>query len=129
MFMQGLLLESCISGQKSSDGSKTTGDETLQILRSSFDCLPANMPATRINLERYLTTYEGLQPYEGRLVFFRATQRPPGVVKDPLTGWKGLFPENAHVHAIPGNHTSMLKQPNVQVLAEYLKQEVSPVKL
>jgi thioesterase domain-containing protein/acyl carrier protein len=129
MFMQGLLLESCISGQKSSDGSKTTGDETLQILRSSFDCLPANMPATRINLERYLTTYEGLQPYEGRLVFFRATQRPPGVVKDPLTGWKGLFPENAHVHAIPGNHTSMLKQPNVQVLAESLKQEVSPAKL
>jgi len=124
MFMQGLLLESCISMQKSSDGLEETGGETLQILKSSFACLPANMPATRINLERYLTTYEGLQPYAGHLVFFRAIQRPPGIVKDPLTGWKNLFPDDAHVHAIPGNHTSMLKQPNVQILAKYLQQEI-----
>ena len=82
------------------------------------------MPATRVNLERYLTNYEGLQPYEGHLVFFKATQRPPGIVKDPLTGWKNLFPENAQVYAIPGNHTSMLKQPNVKVLAKHLKQEI-----
>jgi len=124
MFMQGLLLESCISMQKSPDGLEEAEGEPLQVLKSCFTCLPADMPATRVNLERYLTNYEGLQPYEGQLVFFKATQRPPGIVKDPLTGWKNLFPENAQVYAIPGNHTSMLKQPNVKVLAKHLKQEI-----
>jgi thioesterase domain-containing protein/acyl carrier protein len=123
MFMQGLLLESCINMQKHSDGSDKHENEPLKILRSAFARLPENMPATSINLERYVTNYEGLQPYEGHLVFFRATMRPPGIFNDPLTGWQNLFPENTQVHAIPGSHTSMLKQPNVQILAKHLKQE------
>ena len=124
MFMQGLLLESCIAMQESAGGPEDNEDEPLPIFRSTFSGLPDSMEATRINLERYFNNYQGLRPYQGRLVFFRAEHRPPGVVKDPLTGWESFFPENAHVYPIPGTHTSMLKRPNVQVLAEYLKQEM-----
>ena len=124
MFMQGLLLESCISMQKVANGPEESAEDPLPIFRSTFTGLPENMEATRINLERYLNNYQGLQPYRGHLVFFRAERRPPGVINDPLTGWEDLFPENAHVHPIPGNHTSMLKRPNVQVLAKFLHQEM-----
>ena len=83
------------------------------------------MPATRQTLDSYLANYDGLEPYCGNLVFFRAMQRPPGVVNDSLVGWQYLFPENVRMYDIPGNHTSMLAQPNVHVLAECLRKEIA----
>ena len=124
MFMQAVLLETCASMQKSVAEQEENENEPLPIFRSTFTRLPESMAATHINLERYFNNYQGLQPYRGHLVFFRAEHRPPGVISDPLTGWANLFPENAHVYPIPGNHNSMLKRPNVQVLAQHLKQEM-----
>jgi thioesterase domain-containing protein len=82
------------------------------------------MTATRVNLERYLNNYQDLQPYRGSLVYFRAELRPPGVINDPLAGWENFIPDDANIHPIPGNHSSMLKRPNVQALAQHLKQEM-----
>jgi hypothetical protein len=125
MFLQGLLLESCIRMQDRSGRQEENRNEPLPIFRSTLARLPETMTATRMNLERYLNNYQGLQPYQGQLVFFRAELRPPGVLNDPLAGWENLFPEDVLVHLIPGNHNSMLKRPNVQALARYLKQEMN----
>lgn len=124
MFIQAILLESSISMQKRLDGPEENENEPLPVFRSTFTRLPEDMAATRSHLERYLNNYQDLQPYRGQLVYFRAELRPPGVVNDPLAGWENFFPENANIYPIPGNHSSMLKRPNVQVLAQHLKQEM-----
>lgn len=125
MFVQAVLLESCISMQKRSEDPEKNKNEPLPIFSSTITRLPENMTVTRINLERYLNNYQGLQPYQGQLVYFRAELRPPGVVDDPLAGWENFIPDDANIYPIPGNHSSMLKRPNVQVLAQHLKQEMN----
>jgi len=40
---------------------------------------------------------------------------------DPAWGWGHLSTEQVEVHVVPGNHTSMLTEPQVQVLADKLK--------
>lgn len=125
MFIQGLLLESGTDMQQLPDDSDNHENDPLPLLKSVSGCLHEDMPATSIKLKRYLTVYDGLQQYDGHLVFFRATQRAPGIVNDPLAGWQFLFPKDARVHVIPGSHSSMLKQPNVSILAKYVEQEVA----
>ena len=124
MFIQSILIESCISMQKSMQGSEENGNDPLPISRSTLTRLPEDMTATRVNLERYLNNYQDLQPYRGPLVYFRAELRPPGVFNDPLAGWEKFIPDDANIYPIPGNHSSMLKRPNVQALAQHLKQEM-----
>ena len=41
---------------------------------------------------------------------------------DPSEGWGRLASEGVDVHLVPGNHFSMLREPNVQVLGEQLRQ-------
>ncbi|NEP35277.1 MAG: hypothetical protein F6K38_28820, partial [Moorea sp. SIO3B2] len=39
----------------------------------------------------------------------------------PLNGWDGMAASGIEVHHIPGDHISMMLEPNVRVLAEKLK--------
>ena len=51
------------------------------------------------------------------------------ITSDPTWGWNQLSTQPVEVHVIPGNHTTMLSEPHVQVLAELLKlcyQQSSP---
>jgi amino acid adenylation domain-containing protein len=50
-----------------------------------------------------------------------ATRRSKHVKIDPVEGWGRLATEGVDVHHIPGNHFSMLYEPNVQVLGEELR--------
>jgi amino acid adenylation domain-containing protein len=61
------------------------------------------------------------QPYEGPVVLFRAKERSLRGVHDPYAGWKDLARGGLEVREIPGGHVSILNEPQVQVLAEYLK--------
>jgi thioesterase domain-containing protein len=56
------------------------------------------------------------QPYAGKVTLFNAEQTDPGVIRDPLGAWPGLARE-IEVHPVPGNHDTMLTEPNVAVLA------------
>ncbi|NEO09751.1 SDR family oxidoreductase [Moorena sp. SIO3I8] len=59
--------------------------------------------------------------YPGKITLFRAKQQPPGHYHDPLNGWDGMAASGIEVHHIPGDHISMMLEPNVRVLAEKLK--------
>ena len=58
------------------------------------------------------------QVYSGRVVFFRASQRPPGIHSDPEVGWGGMATGGLEIYEIPGNHTTIIESP---MLAEKLK--------
>ncbi len=57
---------------------------------------------------------------DGRLVVFRATQRPWYVRIDPLAGWK-KYAQQVDFIDIPGSHMSQLKEPNVGELVKRLQ--------
>lgn len=74
-------------------------------------------------LERvYTANMEALKQYRprfypGKVTLFNAAVQDAGVIRDPLCGWPGLAAE-IEVHTVPGDHDSMLSEPNVAILAE-----------
>jgi thioesterase domain-containing protein len=67
-------------------------------------------------LNRYRTRY-----YDGTVTLFNAAERDPAVIPDEQYGWVGLARE-IEINEVPGNHDTMLTEPNVSILAERLNQ-------
>jgi amino acid adenylation domain-containing protein len=59
--------------------------------------------------------------YDGRVVLFNAAEKDPALIPDPHYGWVGLARE-VEIHEVPGNHDTMLTEPNVLVLARELSE-------
>lgn len=58
--------------------------------------------------------------YRGRIVLMRARDQRISIKfdADPRSGWSEVAAEGVKVHEIPGDHTGMLQEPNVRVLAK-----------
>ena len=56
--------------------------------------------------------------YSGRVILFRASNRPPGFYFDPKLGWGDLPAGGMEIYEIPGDHNSIMKSP---ILAEQLR--------
>ena len=54
--------------------------------------------------------------YEGNVLLIRAKDRPSGTLCDPAFGWLHIIPSLSVVE-IPGNHTDIFIEPNVQSMA------------
>jgi thioesterase domain-containing protein/acyl carrier protein len=65
-------------------------------------------------LNKYRSRY-----YEGKVTLFNAADRDPAVIPDPQYGWLGLARE-IEIHHVPGNHDTMLTEPNVAVLSQQI---------
>lgn len=87
------------------------------IVRSPKRSLPEGLQtvqqATKQARKRYCP-----QPYPGKVIYFRASKRPPGICRDPLVGWEGMAKGGFEVFEIPGSHTDIVKSPK---LAKVLK--------
>lgn len=59
-------------------------------------------------------------PYPGKITLFWASGRPEEP-SDPRLGWGELAELGMDIHKIPGDHESILREPQLQVLAERLK--------
>ncbi len=59
--------------------------------------------------------------YPGRLTLFRAGTRPLLHSQSADLGWSEWVTGGVEIHSIPGHHASILKEPNVQVLARNLQ--------
>jgi thioesterase domain-containing protein len=60
--------------------------------------------------------------YRGPLSLLRATEVEPALLAvGPEMGWTGLAHGGIHTFDIPGNHHTIMDEPNVAILAETLK--------
>jgi thioesterase domain-containing protein/acyl carrier protein len=76
------------------------------------------------------TRYKPGRLFEGELTLFRATSGEgndePYVDRysDPLLGWGQRATAGVRVHDIPGGHSSMLQEPNVETLATHMQTQL-----
>ena len=61
------------------------------------------------------------QPYPGKAVLLQACEGVAAKGSDPSLGWSEIIKGNSELHWIPGDHTTMVVDPNVKVLAEKLE--------
>jgi thioesterase domain-containing protein/acyl carrier protein len=57
------------------------------------------------------------QTYAGRVVYLKSED-----LRERVSGWEKLIASGLEVHPVPGDHLSMLAEPNLKSLAETLKQ-------
>lgn len=70
------------------------------------------------NFQAYLS-YRTL-PYPGHMVLFRTTELGDSGFRKPNLGWTGMALGGLDVRLVPGNHITVLYEPNVSVLAQKL---------
>jgi acyl-CoA synthetase (AMP-forming)/AMP-acid ligase II/thioesterase domain-containing protein/acyl carrier protein len=63
--------------------------------------------------------------WSGRTLHLWAEQRPKGAFRDPEFIWGHLSPAGFIFHEVPGDHDSMLREPNANAIAEILGEELS----
>jgi thioesterase domain-containing protein/acyl carrier protein len=64
------------------------------------------------------------QVYPGKVTLFRATElryRASGELDNDELGWDEFAGGGLEIHKVPGNHSNIVAEPNVQVLAPILK--------
>jgi len=57
-----------------------------------------------------------------------APEEPKPNKLDPLRGWASFVTEGVDLHTLPGNHFSMLRDPDVQILGQTLRQCIEDVR-
>ena len=65
------------------------------------------------------------KPWSGRTLHLWSAERPKGAFRDPEFIWGHLSPAGFVFHEVPGDHLSMLREPNVSTIAEILGSELS----
>ena len=93
------------------------GSAGLQVrhrIRQSLPSAPAESPEEIIALA--VRSYRPL-PYSGRVVYFKAAERPSGHRWDLSHGWRDIVAGEFQVHEVPGDHRSIFLEPNVEALA------------
>jgi thioesterase domain-containing protein/acyl carrier protein len=68
------------------------------------------------------------KPYAGKVVIFRATEQPKGIVEDLTLGWGKIQIADFSVVDVPGHHGSILVEPRVAALAEALNEQIGLVR-
>ncbi|MCP4592346.1 MAG: non-ribosomal peptide synthetase, partial [bacterium] len=110
------------------DGPQQPLDEHLRAILAQArqaGFLPSEIDLRRLrhlyrlfrNNLRAMAAYEP-RPYDGRIVLFRARERPVEAAADP--GWGVLARGGLRLYAIPGDHFTMVREPQVAVLARQL---------
>ncbi|HEX3128096.1 MAG TPA: non-ribosomal peptide synthase/polyketide synthase [Thermoanaerobaculia bacterium] len=99
----------------------------LERLRAA-DFLPPGAGVTQ--LRRILRVYQAntlaarryvASRYPDRVTVFRAADIPAGATQPPDLGWGRVSGEPVDIHTVPGDHITMLAEPNVHELARSLK--------
>ncbi|OYY23891.1 MAG: hypothetical protein B7Y69_03390 [Sphingobacteriia bacterium 35-40-8] len=73
----------------------------------------------KINAVHHQALYQyNLSPFEDKVVLFKALDRVYFVDDFDFLGWRKYALTGVEVHNIPGNHDTMFKEPNCQILAQ-----------
>jgi len=78
-----------------------------------------------VNFERHVDALSQYSPssYPGKVDLFLAEKRAKTEPKDQLGGWRDLAAE-LEVHIVPGDHFSIVREPDVIPLASMLGQQL-----
>lgn len=79
--------------------------------------------------QSYRFMYDGLARISARVVYFRATQRPPGTASDRYSGWERFIGVNTVFHEVSGTHVSLMQEPNIEHLSALLQHEITRASL
>ncbi len=77
------------------------------------------------------SVYMPQEVYPNRITFFRASEidavssLPSDIVENSEIGWGKFSVQPLDIQVVPGSHITMLSEPHVQVLAEYLRTYLS----
>jgi thioesterase domain-containing protein/acyl carrier protein len=59
-------------------------------------------------------------PYPGKVTLFRVREHAWYIHKEPTDGWQ-QYAGCLEIHVVPGNHTSLLREPHLAILADEVK--------
>ncbi len=65
------------------------------------------------------------KPFPGRATLFLAEDETATYSCDPSSDWRGLAVAAVDVHQVPGDHDSMLVEPQVRELARLLTESLA----
>jgi thioesterase domain-containing protein len=82
--------------------------------------LPPRLSSTAFASMRAARSYKA-QSYPGRVALFRVTGPWKEGGRDPHLGWDGVAAGGVEVCEVPGDHSTLLEEPHVQILAAQLK--------
>lgn len=95
----------------------------LRWLRQAFAARNAQVAlVNNVGLRQYRP-----HPWTGRVVHVWAAERPRGRFLDPMFEWGHVSPGGFTFYEVPGDHFSMLAEPNVLALARILATELDGV--
>ena len=107
--------------EKVKELNRKTRSAKLQIrhkIQERVHSTPSDSPEEIVVLA--VRSYRPL-PYSGRLVFFKAAERPPGDSWDLSHAWCDIVTGEFQVYEVPGDHRSMFLEPNVETLASIMR--------
>ncbi|EKQ71208.1 amino acid adenylation enzyme/thioester reductase family protein [Leptolyngbyaceae cyanobacterium JSC-12] len=128
-----------IAYEVQSRAAKSQAQIKMQLLRYYLDRglpLPSFLQniSVRVALKFAEKEYVPEAPFQGEVLLFRATQKSSvfdgteiddtpytEIYSDPLLGWEKRVTDGVRVYDVPGGHSSMLQDPNVQVMAEEMQ--------
>ena len=98
--------------------ASTTRDLATRAVRRPAQEQPAPESIQDV-LRRALAAHRP-QPYPGRVVFFEAADQPIALHLGSCLGWAELAGGGLDLRVVPGDHSTLLQQPNAAVLAATL---------
>jgi amino acid adenylation domain-containing protein len=97
------------------------GSFVLMTLRKRLELqmLPRALRNVRQACSKAAGDYD-VKPYSGRVTLFRVKEKSVGSLNDPYAIWWRVASEGVDLREISGDHLSLLKEPQVRLLAEQL---------
>jgi amino acid adenylation domain-containing protein len=97
------------------------GSFVLMTLRKRFELLmlPRALRNVRQACAKAAAGYD-VQPYDGQVTLFRVKEKSAGSLDDPYAIWWRVAAGGVDLREISGDHLSLLKEPQVRLLAEEL---------
>ncbi len=97
------------------------GSFVLMTLRKRIELqfLPRALRNVRQACSKAAGEYD-VQPYSGRVTLFRVREKSAGSLNDPYAIWWRMAAEGVELREISGDHLSLLKEPQVRLLAQEL---------
>jgi hypothetical protein len=79
-------------------------------------------PKSHISAARMAFALYNPQPYPGNVILFTVSQREWYVTWDPMEKWKDYILGKLEIRSIPGEHGTLINDPNTNELAQQLNE-------